>query len=302
VTFGTRQRGTERNTDNGYAVYDSSESGLWVSKNGIFNMNNMDAYKTLEVLHDAGIVQITLGRSREANAVNRQMASELARIAHQCEFSTGVHAVILTGSGRFFCAGGDINEMASFGDQAASEVKLLVEDFHQCISSFSRMQAPLIVAVNGHAAGAGFSLAASADLVVSCEEATFTMAYTAAGLSPDGSSTYFLPRTIGLRRTQELMLTNRRLTAREALAWGLITRVTSAQELMVCAHEWAGTLSRGSLSSHGWVKELLASSFSNGLETQMALEARGIASSVVSPDGREGVAAFLGKRAPVFPR
>lgn len=262
----------------------------------------MENYKVLQVTREGGCVHIRLNRPAEANAVNRAMASELARAAHSCESDPTVRAVVLTGNGRFFCAGGDIRAMAAFGADVASEVKLLVEDFHQAISSFARMEAPFIVAVNGPAAGAGFSLAATADLAVASEHATFTMAYTAAGLSPDGSSSYYLHRVIGLRRTQELMLTNRSLTAHEALEWGLITKVVPAEHLAIATSEWSEHLVGGSLSSYGFVKKLLLATFNNGLETQMALEARAIAASVGSSDGREGVQAFLEKRKPNFRR
>ncbi len=256
--------------------------------------------QTLHVERTGHCVHIRLNRPNEANAVNRLMAAELARTAHACEADPQVRAVVLTGTGRFFCAGGDIQAMASHGNAVASEIKLLVEDFHQAISSFARMQAPLITAVNGPAAGAGLSLAIAGDLVIAAEGATFTSAYTAVGLSPDGSSTYYLPRLIGLRRTQELMLTNRRLSADEAVQWGLATEAVASDRLLPRAHALADALCNGSVASHGHVKRLLLGTFDNGLETQMALEARAIAAAVGSDDGREGVSAFLGKRKPKF--
>lgn len=260
----------------------------------------MDSYQTLQVQREDNCVTIRLNRTEAANAVNRLMASELARAAHACEMDTSVRAVLLTGNGRFFCAGGDIGAMAAYGEAVGSEIKLLVEDFHQAISSFARMKAPLLTAVNGPAAGAGFSLAVSADLVLASADATFTMAYTAAGLSPDGSSSWYLPRLIGLRRTQELMFTNRRLKAVEAQEWGLVTHVVPAIELEATAREHIHQLVAGSLSANAFVKQLLLASPVNGLETQMALEARSIAAAVASPDGREGVEAFMQKRAPRF--
>jgi 2-(1,2-epoxy-1,2-dihydrophenyl)acetyl-CoA isomerase len=162
------------------------------------------------------------------------------------------------------------------------------------------MRAPLVVAVNGAAAGAGMSLAVAGDLVLAAASAKFSMAYTAAGLSPDGSSTFFLPRLVGLRRTQELMFTNRRLDADEACAWGLVTRVVPDDALQREARALARQLAEGPTAAYGTVKSLLTSAFDESLETQMEHEARGIAAMAATPDGREGIRAFLEKRAPRF--
>ena len=126
------------------------------------------------------------------------------------------------------------------------------------------------------------------------------MAYTKAGLSPDGSSSYYLPRIVGMRRAQDLMLTNRMLSAEEAMEWGLVTRIVSSDQLMEEALKIANDLEEGSLGSHAAVKKLLLSSFNNTLETQMELEGREISRRAMSPDGREGITAFTEKRAPKF--
>lgn len=169
----------------------------------------MGAYGTLIVDRRDKIVTIALNRPEDAHCLNGQMATELASVAAQCDTDSSVRAVVLTSSGRFFCAGGDVKAMAGLGKDTANAMKRMADELHRAISAFSRMRAPLIVAVNGVAAGAGFSLAVTGDIVIASESASFIMAYTAVGLSPDGSSSYFLPRLIGLRRTQELMLTNR---------------------------------------------------------------------------------------------
>ena len=143
-------------------------------------------------------------------------------------------------------------------------------------------------------------LAVAGDLVLAAESAKFVMAYTAAGLSPDGSSSYFLPRLIGLRRTQEPMLTNRLLSAAEALEWGLINRVVPDARLVVEARELAQTLAQGPTRAVGTVKALLSESFSSTLETQLEREVRELVAMGRSADGREGVRAFVEKRKPVF--
>lgn len=260
----------------------------------------MKDYQSLTVDRRDGIVVIALNRPQHANSLNMAMAQELADVAAACDGDAAVRAVVLTGSGRFFCAGGDVGEMAGFGDETAARVKRLADELHRAISTFSRMAAPLIVAVNGMAAGAGFSLAATGDLVLVSEDASFTMAYRGVGLSPDGSSSYFLPRLIGLRRTQELMLTDRRLSAQEAVAWGIATRVVPGPQLRDAALELALDLSRAAPQSNAVIKRLLLQTFGNTLETQMEIEGRAIAQCAGSPHGQEGIRAFVEKRRPEF--
>ena len=171
---------------------------------------------------------------------------------------------------------------------------------HTAASRFSWMRAPLIAAVNGVAAGAGLSTVAFCDLAIAADTATFTSAYTKIGLSPDGSSTWFLPRLIGRRRAMELYLTNRTLTAQEALDWGLINRIVPAADLMSEVTKLATQLASGPTRTYGSVKKLLQMSSSDSLESQMELETRTLAEMAASPDAREGITAFVEKRRPVF--
>jgi 2-(1,2-epoxy-1,2-dihydrophenyl)acetyl-CoA isomerase len=228
------------------------------------------------------------------------MSSELKQAAQVCTNDAELKVVLLCASGRFFCAGGDIKEMLSHGDAIGDAVKSLADDLHSAISTFSRMQAALVVAVNGVAAGAGFSLALIGDIVLAAESASFTMAYTRAGLCPDGSSSYFLPRLVGLRRAQELMLTNRTLSAVEACDLGLVTRVVTDDELEQQAQQVATDLAAGARLSTLYVKKLLLASSGNDLETQMELEGQLVSRCAASPDGREGIQAFVEKRQPEF--
>jgi 2-(1,2-epoxy-1,2-dihydrophenyl)acetyl-CoA isomerase len=168
------------------------------------------------------------------------------------------------------------------------------------MSRLARANAPLITAVNGAAAGAGMSLAIAGDLVLAAESARFTMAYTRAGLTPDGSSTYFLPRIVGLKRALELTLTNRVLSAQEALEWGIVTRVVANDDLLREASDLAQELADGPTLALGAAKRLLHASLDDRLETQMELETRAIADMSLTADGREGIAAFHEKRAPGF--
>lgn len=256
--------------------------------------------ETLDFSISNNIATITLNRPENANALNPIMAKELSNMAIECDENKDIRAVIIEGSGKMFCAGGDLKAFSDAGDSAPALIKQMAGDLHIAISRFSRMDAPTIAATNGTAAGAGFSIAISADVVISVKSAKFVMAYTNAGLSPDGSSTYFLPRRIGDRRARELMLTNRVLSAEKALEWGLINKIVDQENLSATTRELAEEFACGPTLAYGKVKNLLNASFDNGLETQMELETRGISDMARSSDGREGIQAFLNKRAPNF--
>jgi 2-(1,2-epoxy-1,2-dihydrophenyl)acetyl-CoA isomerase len=229
-----------------------------------------------------------------------EMARELSEAAIRCDDGDAIRAVVLTGTGRLFCAGGDLGAFAKAGDGAKSLLKTMAGDLHMALSRFARMSAPVIAAVNGTAGGAGMSLVMAADLALGARSAKFTMAYTNVGLAPDGSSTFYMPRKIGDRRTRELMLTNRVLDADEALAWGILNEVTDDDSVVDAAMSLASRLAKGPTQAYGAVKTLLNESFEHGLETQMELEARAIAEMSATADGREGIRAFLDKRKPEF--
>lgn len=259
----------------------------------------MTDYQAIVLEKSGPIARITLNRPDAANAMNDTMLQELADAARRCD-DDATKVVVLTGAGRFFSAGGDLRGMASSPTTAGEYVKTIAHDVHRAISTFARMDAVLITAINGVAAGAGFSLAVAGDLVLASDSASFTMAYTAAGLSPDGSSSFYLPRLIGLRRTQELMLTNRTLSAAEALQWGLVTEVVDGSALAARVDAVADKIASGAKRSASAVKKLLLMSFKNGPEEQMEWEGRLIVDCADSVDGNEGINAFLQKRPPEF--
>lgn len=257
-------------------------------------------YRTLTYSCSDGLARITLNRPKEANTINFAMASELSEVARVVDADATVKAIVLTGSGRFFCAGGDVLEMSQSEDTQASALKRLADELHRAISTFARMRAPLIIAVNGTAAGAGFSMVATGDYVIASDAASFTMAYSNVGLSPDGSSSYYLPRLIGMRRTQDLMYTNRVLSAEEALDWGVVNQVVAADDLDQAANKVAEQFVRASSDSLSAIKKLLLCTFNNSLETQMEIEGRYIAACADGENGREGIKAFTEKRKPNF--
>lgn len=259
----------------------------------------MTDYEAIVLEQSGPIARITLNRPDAANAMNDTMTRELADAARRCD-DGATKAVVLTGAGRFFSAGGDLRAIASSSSTAGRYVKSIADNLHRAISTFARMDAVLITAVNGVAAGAGFSLAVTGDLVLAADSASFTMAYTAAGLSPDGSASFYLPRLVGIRRTQELMLTNRKLSAGDALQWGLVTELVDGAELAARTDVVAEQIASGARQSASAVKKLLLTSVKNGLEEQMEWEGRLIAECADSPDGTEGINAFLEKRPPEF--
>jgi 2-(1,2-epoxy-1,2-dihydrophenyl)acetyl-CoA isomerase len=260
----------------------------------------MENFKTISFQKTGEIARIQLNRPEGANALDEQLARELAAAALMCDADRAVRCVMLTAQGRFFCAGGDVRSMLAADATRAAKVKTLADLVHRAISSFARMRAPLVVAVNGAAAGAGLGLAMCGDLVLAAQSARFTMAYTTIGLSPDGAATYYLPRLIGLRKTQELAFTNRILTAEEALEWGLLTSVVPDLDLEREAQDLAQQIAAGPLAAHANVKSLLAGTYASGLEAQMEMEGRLIAAQSVSADAQEGLTAFANKRQPRF--
>ena len=246
------------------------------------------------------VARITFNRPDAANALDLQMALDLMHASIQASEDPAARAVLITGAGKMFSGGGDLKSFAAQGDALPGHLKEVALYLHAAISRFVRMDAPVIVAVNGSAGGAGMSLCLFADLVLAAESAKFTLAYTRAGLSPDGGSTYFLPRIVGVRRALELALTNRVLSAREAADWGIVTKVVSDAELLTEADGLARQLAAGATHAYGAAKRLLHHSFAESLETQMEIEAQAIADAARTRDAREGIAAFIAKRKPDF--
>ncbi|ROS04689.1 2-(1,2-epoxy-1,2-dihydrophenyl)acetyl-CoA isomerase [Sinobacterium caligoides] len=260
----------------------------------------MSDFNTIKLEINDAVATLTLNRPNAANSMNVELSREVSLASIIIDEDPTIRAVIITGKGKMFSAGGDLSAFAADPAKASSIIKEITTYIHAAMARFARMEKPVIIAINGTAAGAGFSLAVAGDLVICAESAKFTMAYTAAGLSPDVSASYYLPRLIGLRKTQELMLTNRRLSSEEALSWGLVTQVVADNEVLPTAQALAHKLANGPTLAFGQVKQLLLASGDNNLEGQLELESRGIARMANSSDGQEGVRAFLEKRHPVF--
>jgi 2-(1,2-epoxy-1,2-dihydrophenyl)acetyl-CoA isomerase len=246
------------------------------------------------------VARLTLNRPEVGNAIDLPLARALMAASIACDEDDTIRCVLLSGAGKLFCAGGDVAAFAAAGEQVPQLLKELTANLHMAISRFARMNKPLVTAINGAAAGAGFGLAILGDIVLAARSAKLVTAYGGIGLSPDGGATWLLPRLVGLRRAQELALTDRRLTADEALALGLVTAVSEDASLMADASAQASKLADMAVRAIGRTRALLLSSFQTGLEEQMELEARAIADSGRDSESREGIAAFLAKRKPDF--
>nr|WP_087573854.1 enoyl-CoA hydratase-related protein [Sphingomonas sp. CDS-1] len=256
--------------------------------------------KGIVVERGAGIARISLARPEAGNAIDLALAEALAEAAIACDEDGTVRCVLLRAEGRLFCAGGDITQFSEAGDDAPAYLKRITGALHVAIARLARMRKPLITAIQGPAAGAGMSLALLGDIALASKSAHFTPAYGAIGLTPDGGMSWLLPRLVGLRKAQELLLTNRRIAAADAAMLGLITRVVDDQLFESEVEALLVRLVEGPSGAMGAMRELLLTSFSSGLETQMELEARSIADAIRSREGREGVAAFLQKRKALF--
>lgn len=258
-------------------------------------------YETLLYDLTDGVATVTLNRPEVLNAFSTPMQRELAAVIARLADDSAVRAVVLTGAGRAFCAGGDIGEMEGAADPTplASRNKL-----HRMLTSvlmpLVRLEKPVIAAVNGVAAGAGMNLALAADITLVAEQARFSQAFVKVGLVPDTGGLYLLTRLIGLNRAKELCFTGRMLDAREALDLGLVNQVMAADELMPRAKALAQELARGATAAIGLTKSLLNAAPTATLEEMAEFESYALAVVLSTEDHREGIRAFREKRAPQF--
>lgn len=247
------------------------------------------------------VAWVTLNRPDAGNSLNLQFGRDLLDAATRCRGTHGIRAVVITGAGKAFSFGGDLGAMTmNEGHAREAYLRELTVDLHAAIVTFTRLDAPVIAAVNGTAAGGALGLVAMADLAVAAESARFALAYGGVGLTPDCGTSYFLPRIIGQRRLLELALTNRVLSAAEALDWGLVNKVVPDAGLTSEVNALAARIVAGPLVAFGHAKRLIRSEAS--LEAQLEDESRTIAAQSAAPEAAEGIAAFLAKRKPAFPR
>jgi 2-(1,2-epoxy-1,2-dihydrophenyl)acetyl-CoA isomerase len=259
---------------------------------------------TMRIEVDGEIGTLTLDRPDAFNAMSPELIGELVVAFAWLADEAPLRALIVTGAGKAFCAGGDVNWFRTGVEDETinlpAQVRRGAEALHSAIVDLRRIPYPVIAAVNGPAAGAGFSLALACDLRIASEGAFFACAYGRIGASPDGGMTYFLPRVVGPGRALELLLEDPNMDAREALAERIVAEVVPADELLGAARAKAEKLARRAPYYVRMAKQLCGQSIENGLTEHLQLERHGIADSMATEDLRAGVAAFFAGDKPEF--
>ena len=259
-------------------------------------------FETVLYEKSGSVATVTMNRPEALNALSLQLSLDL-RAAIGRAVADEARVVVLTGSGRAFCSGGDLREMRSMGERQGNIEAFLdrpLKALHKVILLIRETPVPFIAAVNGVCAGAGTNFALACDLVIAGEDATFNEAFVRIGLSPDCGGTFFLPRVIGEKRAAEMFMTGGTLDAARAEKIGMINAVVPADTLLDEAMKLASHLASGPTGSFGRIKRLLNASYSNDLRAQLDLEAEFQLESGKSSDFREGVTAFFDKRSPNF--
>ena len=259
----------------------------------------MTEYETLVFEEKNNVAWIRMNRPENFNALNIPMAKELCQVTAHCATEKRIRAVVLTGTGRAFCAGGDVKDMSKYLKETG-RADLFLRDLalhlHSFVTEVARMPKPVIAAVNGTAAGAGFSMSLACDMSLAVKGVNFVMAYTDIGLVPDGSSTYFLSRLVGTKKAMEIVYLNEPIDADEAQRLGLVNRVYGAEDFEKRVSSVASRLAQGPTETYGRAKRLLRLGLIETLESQMENERQGIAMSALCGEFREGVTAFVEKR------
>jgi len=245
------------------------------------------------------IATLTLNRPEVFNSFNREMALLLQSELDACEKNPEVRAIVITGSGKAFCAGQDLKEVTS-PELNPGFKKILEEHYNPIISRIRNIEKPIIGAINGVAAGAGANIALACDVVVASENASFIQAFSKIGLVPDSGGTFFLPRLIGFQKASALMMLGDKISATEAERLGMVYKVVPAENFMEEVNNIATILANMPTKALGLTKRMLNNSMQNSLEEQLNLESKLQIESAQSEDYAEGVDAFVNKRKPEF--
>jgi enoyl-CoA hydratase/carnithine racemase len=257
--------------------------------------------KSIELKRHGAVATIALNRPDVRNAIDDDMRAELVAVLDHVSRDAAVRAVVLTGKGSAFCAGGDISGMRERLKSPPGEVAFAgwsrQKRTHQAVAALHGIGKPTIAAVNGPAAGLGCDLALACDFILAADSAMFTMSFILRGLVPDGGGLYFLPRRVGLARAKELIYTGRRVEAAEALAIGLADRVCAGPKLLQEARAMALKMSKGSAAALALTKSVLDRSFELTEEQALALGRQAQAICYTTAEHRAAVDAFLGKPA-----
>lgn len=246
-----------------------------------------------------GVATLTLNRPEVFNSFNREMALAFQSELDACESDPAIRAIVITGSGKAFCAGQDLKEVTT-PELNPGFKKILEEHYNPIITRIRAIEKPIIAAVNGVAAGAGANIALACDIVIAHEKVSFIQAFSKIGLVPDSAGTFFLPRLIGFGKASALMMLGDKVSAIDAEKMGMIYKVTSLEDFQTEIDKIAVTLAQMPTKALGMTKRLLNESMSNTLEQQLALESKLQIEAASSEDYAEGVAAFVEKRKPNF--
>ncbi|MFQ5583999.1 MAG: enoyl-CoA hydratase-related protein [Calditrichia bacterium] len=259
------------------------------------------SYHNIKFQIEKNVAVIALNRPDVLNSFNREMAGEVQNALAQAGNDQQVRAILLTGEGRAFCAGQDLEEAIPPDGSPPPEISDLVrQNYNPIIRLIRSIEKPVICAVNGAAAGAGANIALACDFVIASEKASFIQAFCKIGLIPDSGGTYFLPRLVGIPRATALMMLGDKIGAREALEMGMIYEVYTPESLMNEALKFAEYLATQPTRALGLIKKALNRSLANDLDSQLEVEANLQSEAGATEDSREGIQAFLEKRKPVF--
>jgi 2-(1,2-epoxy-1,2-dihydrophenyl)acetyl-CoA isomerase len=254
--------------------------------------------KIVLILERNGVATITLNRPAAMNSLNRELVDEFAAILREVQSDSGVKAVILTGNGKAFCAGGDLGYLASLNEPAAA--RRFIADVGKITAMIMNMEKPFVAMVNGVAAGAGFNLALACDIVYCAKTARFGQSFVKVGLVPDCGGMYLLPKVVGMHKAKELMFTADLINAETAYDLGVVNHVVEDALLSETVCQFAEKLANSAPIAIGLMKRVLNRSNSLDLETVLEFEADVQALCMQTADHKEGVAAFKEKRAPQF--
>jgi 2-(1,2-epoxy-1,2-dihydrophenyl)acetyl-CoA isomerase len=255
--------------------------------------------ESIELKIENNVAWLTLNRPDVFNSFNREMALHLQDQLDACDANPNVRAIVITGSGKAFCAGQDLKEVTT-PEMNPGFKKILEEHYNPVISRIRSIEKPIIAAVNGVAAGAGANISLACDIVVASERASFIQAFSKIGLIPDSAGTFFLPRLIGLQRATALMMLGEKVTAEDAEKMGMIYKMYSAEDFNAEVLVLAEKLSKMPTKALGLTKRLLNQSLTNDLTAQLELESKLQIEAAQTDDYAEGVSSFIEKRKPVF--
>lgn len=250
-------------------------------------------YERIRLSIDDGIARLVFANPARLNAVDGQFTREFADAARRCELVPGLRAVQVSAEGDAFSVGGDLRDFLEHREHVQAHVREMTVYFHAGILTLNRLAAPVIVGVNGVAAGGGFSLVCMADLAIAGRSARFNFAYTKSGLTPDGGASHFLPRMVGSQRAFELLALNPTLDAAEACELGIVARVVDDEALASELEQVTRRIASSPANANGRLKRLLRASAANSLEQQFELEARSIAEGAGHPETLAALEAFF---------